>query len=324
MTKYKDKEMKKRTKEELDTQVKEKLRRLNDDYKKNKEYDHILIHHCDFLSGVEKGKVDEMKARIFKEKENRDIQLKQEKRRKRDEKKKNMVFEKELVTRIVEDMEKEKQLAAMKKQHEKDALKKVLLENEETKKKRYEELLKEREEDVKICEDNAKVLDKQEKDRENYFKNKERKANEFSKKMAETVIKDMEDRFKGEEEAIRKYQHERNIRENVDEENKKMAIHHGKKEIKKFLDMQVEEKRKINDFDRSLNTEQARIWKTDVAKFAVQEQEINGKIRAMNLCNQDFLLKQIQDRKGQKSQKMNDKEYQLNRNLLEQINTKEN
>jgi len=196
MTKHKDKQIKNRTKEELDTQVKEKLRRLNDEYKMNKEYDHILIQHCDFLSGVERGKFDEMKARVLKEKENRDIQLKEEKKRKRDEKKKNMAFEKDLVTRIVEDMEKEKQLAAMKKQHEKEALMKVLLENEENKKKRYEDLLKEREEDVKTCEDNAKVLDKQEKDRENYFKNKERKANEFSKKMADTVIKDMEDRFK--------------------------------------------------------------------------------------------------------------------------------
>jgi len=197
---------------------------------------------------------------------------------------------------------------------------KVLLENEENKKKRYEDLLKEREEDVKTCEDNAKVLDKQEKDRENYFKNKERKANEFSKKMADTVIKDMEDRFKKEEEAIRKYQHERNIRENEEEEHKKRAIHYGKKEIKKFLDMQVEEKRKINEFEKSLNTEQAKIWKTDVQKFAEQEQEINGKIRAMNVCNQGFLLKQIENRKGKKYQKMDENEYQLNKNLLEQIN----
>jgi len=87
--------------------------------------------------------------------------------------------------------------------------------------------------------------------------------------------------------------------------------------------MQVEEKRKINEFEKSLNTEQAKIWKTDVQKFAEQEQEINGKIRSMNVCNQEFLLKQIENRKGKKFQKMNESEYQLNKNLLEHIN-KEN
>jgi hypothetical protein len=52
----------------------------------------------------------------------------------------------------------------------------------------------------------------------------------------------------------------------------------NKKEIKKFLDMQVEEKRKMNQFERSLNLEQAVIWKNDVEKFTYQEQEINNKV----------------------------------------------
>lgn len=96
MAKYKDKELKKRTKEELDTQVKDKLRRLNDEYKKNKEYDNILIQHVDFLSKVERDKLEEVKAKIYREKENRDHQLKEEKRRKREEKKKEREFDKEL------------------------------------------------------------------------------------------------------------------------------------------------------------------------------------------------------------------------------------
>jgi hypothetical protein len=319
MTRYKDKEMKKRTKEQLDTQVKEKLRRLNEDYKMTKEYDHILINHCDFLGKLEKGKLEEVKGRVQKEKESRDYQLKDDKKRKRAEKKKNMVFEKELVAKIVDDMEKEKQLAAMKKNHEREALVKVLQENEENKKKQLEILKREREEDIQICDEYAQVLDKQEKDRENYFKNKERKANEFSKKMADTVIKDMEDRFKREEADIRKYQGEKDVREREVEEKKKKAIFEGKKDIKKFLDMQIEEKRKVNDFERSLNSEQAKIWKTDVDRFYYQEQEINGKIKAMNVCNQDFLMRQMNEKKGKKFEKMSDSEYQLNKNILEQV-----
>ena len=39
----------------------------------------------------------------------------------------------------------------------------------------------------------------------------------------------------------------------------------------------------------------------------------------MNVGNQDFLLKQIQEKKGKKFEKMNDHEYSVNRNMLESV-----
>jgi len=319
MSKYKDLEIKKRTKQELDSQVMDKLRRINDESKKNKEYDHILINHCDFLQTVEKGKMQDVKSKVYKEKDNRDLQLKEEKRRKKDEKKKEREFDKATVSRIQEEIEREKQTALMRKQQERDYLQKVLRENEENKIKQMENLKREREEDVKICDEYAKVLDKQEKDRENYFKNKEKKANEFSKKIAETVIKDMDEKQRREEENIRKFQIDKEIKEKEDDERKRRAMLDNKKDIKKFLDMQVEEKRKINNFEKSLNSEQARIWKQDVENFTCQEQDTNSKVRSMNVSNQEFLLRQMQEKKGKKHAKMNEHEYLLNRNLLEQI-----
>lgn len=102
----------------------------------------------------------------------------------------------------------------------------------------------------------------------------------------------------------------------------------NKKEIKKFLDMQVDEKRKMNNFERSLDSEQAKIWRTDVQKFFDQEKDINNKVikviiqvKIMNLSNQEFLLKQIAEKKGKKFEKMNEQEYLLNRNLLEKVKT---
>ena len=71
-------------------------------------------------------------------------------------------------------------------------------------------------------------------------------------------------------------------RDKGNDERKRRNIHENKKDIKKFLDMQVDEKKKINDFERSLNSEQAHIWKTDVQKFFSQEQEINSKV--INYC----------------------------------------
>jgi len=87
----------------------------------------------------------------------------------------------------------------------------MLIENEENKQKQLQNLQREREDDVKACEEYARVLDKQEKERENYFKNKEKRSNEFSKKMADTVIKDMEEKLTREEQNMRKYQLDKEI-----------------------------------------------------------------------------------------------------------------
>lgn len=48
--------------------------------------------------------------------------------------------------------------------------------------------------------------------------------------------------------------------------------------MKNYLDMQVEEKKKMMDFEKTLNAEQARIWKVDTQNFAEQEKDINSKV----------------------------------------------
>ncbi len=42
--------------------------------------------------------------------------------------------------------------------------------------------------------------------------------------------------------------------------------------------MQVEEKKKMMEFEKTLNSEQARIWKIDTNKFNEQEKEISDKV----------------------------------------------
>lgn len=52
-----------------------------------------------------------------------------------------------------------------------------------------------------------------------------------------------------------------------------------KKSMKEYLDMQVEEKRRNNQFEKSLDYEQARIWKIDTNKFHEQEQEVIDQVK---------------------------------------------
>jgi len=57
--------------------------------------------------------------------------------------------------------------------------------------------------------------------------------------------------------------------------------------MKNFLDMQVDDKKKIAEFEKNLNSEQARIWNTDAQRFFDQEKEINEKVtfRILKILN---------------------------------------
>lgn len=52
-----------------------------------------------------------------------------------------------------------------------------------------------------------------------------------------------------------------------------------KRHIKDYLDMQVEEKKRMQEFEKNLDHEQARIWKIDCENFHSQEKDINQKVK---------------------------------------------
>lgn len=117
-----------------------------------------------------------------------------------------------LVNRIKSDMEREKEEEIRKKLDAKNNLKIILQENEANKKRQVEDLRREREEDIRSMEQYTRILDKQEQDRANYFKNCENRQNEHMSRMANTVIKQHDERMKQEEEKNKQYQEEKNRR----------------------------------------------------------------------------------------------------------------
>ena len=56
-------------------------------------------------------------------------------------------------------------------------------------------------------------------------------------------------------------------------------------DLKKYLEIQIEEKRKEKEFEKSLWKEQGKIWNIDSEKYALQKKEIEEKIKKMNLKN---------------------------------------
>ena len=314
----KDAEVKKRTKEDLDNQIKQKLKMIYEEKLKEKEGDKIFQEHLKKIDQIEKEKQEALKQQIMREKKNRDAQIRDEYVRKRIDQLKQRKFENNLIKNIQEEIEKEKQTAIQKKIKENEALKRVIRENEINKEKQKELLQKEKEEDIRAYEEMEKNEMKQDMERKRYFDNIRRFANKYDEEEVNKLLNKMKQDQKEEDEKVYQLMLENNQRAEEQELRAKMKRAQEKQAIKKFLDMQIEEKRKEAELQKAINDEQARIWNADCKKYNEDEKRIDKIIRDMNKRNLDNIMEQIRIRKEQKkAQAMSRVEYAMNRDALE-------
>ena len=314
----KDAEVKKRTKEDLDNQIKQKLKMIYEEKLKEKEGDKIFQEHLKKIDQIEKEKQEALKQQIMREKKNRDAQIRDEYVRKRIDQLKQRKFENNLIKNIQEEIEKEKQAAIQKKIKENEALKKVIKENEINKEKQRELLQKEKEEDIRAYEEMEKNEMKQDMERKRYFDNIRRFANKYDEDEVNKLLNKMKQEQKEEDEKVYKLMLEKNKREEEQELRVRIKRNQEKQAIKRFLDMQIEEKKKEAELQKAINDEQARIWNADCKKYNEDEKRIDKIIKDMNKRNLDSIMEQIQKRKEQKkAQAMSRVEYAMNRDALE-------
>ena len=114
------------------------------------------------------------------------------------------------------------------------------------------------------------------------------------------------------------YYEEKNRRDLEKEREAECKKIKDKEELKKYLDMQIEERKKEEEFLKSLDDEQARIWAIDCKKYLEDEKIIEEKIKAMNKRNLDLLSTQFKkNNENRNRNKMTDAEYAMNRETLE-------
>lgn len=107
--------------------------------------------------------------------------------------------------KIREEIEKNNNAIIRKKQLERDALQILLSENEVNKQKAREAIFNEKQDDIKCSAEYGRILDKQDIERNTFFKNKMRIPNEVAGQMIENVLKDMDAKKRLEEEKIYYY-----------------------------------------------------------------------------------------------------------------------
>ena len=127
-------QQKKRTKYDLDEQVKEKIKKEYEDELKEKEYDKIFKEHQKELDKIEKEKEKKIKEQYLREKESRQAQLKDNYVRRRIDELKERKFDKKVIRTILTEMENEKKQNAEQKRKRNFELNKALKENEENRK----------------------------------------------------------------------------------------------------------------------------------------------------------------------------------------------
>ena len=312
----KDNELKRRNREDLDLQIKQKLRKEYEDELKEKEYDNILREHQKKMDEEERKRQELIKQQIMKEKESRDAQMRADYVRKRIELLKDKKFEKSLVKTIQEGIERERKEAIEKKRRENEALNNAIKENEIRIKKKKELEAKQKEEDIKMAEERIKMEMKEEIARNKYYDSIKKYGNKYVAKQADEIIDQLKKQEEEEDKKMQFYYEEKNRLAIEKEKEAEIKRQKEKKELKKYLDMQIEEKRKEEEFLKSLDDEQARIWAIDCKKYNEDEKAIEQKIRAMNKRNLDLVMEQMRQRRKKKTG-MTDAEYAMNRETLQ-------
>ena len=320
--KLKELEVQRRTKECLDIQIKEKLKKKLDEESQEKQFDEKIKKYTQTMDEMYETKNRKICEQIHRLKTDRDAILKAQTMRKKIEDLKEKKFEKNLVKKYKEQLEQDRQDKINRKKKGKEDLLKAKKDIEEKQKKLKEKALKEKEEDKKINQLRNLIDQRKENERKYYYDKIKANSNKYYLPYAESVLKKLEKEKKEEEEKIQYHYDEKNRHDFEKEYKAKLKRINDKIEMKKFLDMQIAEKNKEKNFNKLLDQEQARIWKIDLKKRYDEMNKEKECIKQMNRKNFECILKQIEQKKRSKSNKniMTENEYAMNRNLLEKAN----
>src|SRR5688572_18862028 len=135
----------------------------------------------------EKMKDDERKTRTMMEKLSRDKQLHEENMRKKMEKRSEKEMDALLVRKIKEELDNEQNQQVQKKLNERERLLRVMVENDENKKKVMGDAEVEKQLDIKAQQEYSRLIEKQEADRERELQERENRAKKLMGMMADTV-----------------------------------------------------------------------------------------------------------------------------------------
>lgn len=215
----------------------------------------------------------------------------------------------------------DEELNESKKNREKRLLeaKKIREENEKNKllqeKKKKEEL----EQDNKLLEDQNKLIELQDKKKMEEMKAKEKRMQALAKYAEENIGKKDLDKKKIEEIRFMKDALEREKREQLVEEKRKMQHRQNEVNARKLLDEQVKQKELKKEEERKKSKKLAEFWEKDAEDFTHEQKTKQIEYKKKHYDWHNDILKQISEKKDKtkKAILMNEREFLFNKQLID-------
>jgi len=314
-----EEDTKRRLKEDLKKQMKEKYRRIYEEELQDKEYRRIIEDHAKKLREMDRQKEIALEKQKQKLRESRAAQIEDKRILARIEELKTKRYERKLKEQYEKEQEELRQ-KELENQRLKDiAFQEILKDNALRRKILFEKEKKEKEDDKKMAQEQRLVEEKKEMERRLYFKRIERNAANFMSSTAKEALDKMKREQEEEDRKILEYTIERNKKEREKLIKDEQERERKKEELAKFLEMQIAEKKKQEEFEEQINHEQSRIFRIDDQKYRDDQKIIEQKIDRMNKRNLEKLLQQIRDKreKEMKEQDMTPDEIEMNRKYLD-------
>ena len=307
--------------EELEKQIKEKEIKNYKEYLENEKFKKYFNEHNNKMELLDREKEEEKIKKLNMEKMTQQEQMKTRKLMQRLELLREKKFDKNMINNIKIELEKEKKVFEEQKLKNYLEMKKIMKETENLVNQKKLEKIRQKEQAQIYYQDAEKNEIKKEKERTKIL-NKIKSVGDYSQnEKTKKILEKMQKDFEEEEEKLKQYLiNKKKLEDLKEEENKKRKIQ-IRKEIKQYLDKQVEEKKKEKEFEKMLMREQGRIWNIDSERYQKEQQLIEEKIKKLGLKNGEILRQQIEYNKKRKMKKnsMSPTEYSINKNEINKI-----
>jgi hypothetical protein len=103
---------------------------------------------------------------------------------------------------------------------------------------------------------------------------REKRAQDFQNKMADTVLKNQEEMQRVQDMKIKNYEMEKEMRDRMADIQRAEKKKHDQKAMKDFLFRQHEDKKKREAAEKALNDEQAVMWREDKVNYEEEERRL--------------------------------------------------
>ncbi len=220
-------------------------------------------------------------------------QLQDERSKKRAEALSRMQYECMLVAQNRRETRRETEAQQERKELIRNTHGKMLRENEASKRQQAELQFQTKEQEKRELAEYVRMLEQEERERIGTIQERERRTRELLDRVGGGVVKELNKRRRLEEQKFFRYQREKEIKDQAEEEKRLIEAKQRLWDMRMCLDKQVQEKRMKSAAEQRASFCEADSRKKELRLYAREENDIKRKVHGMNHEYADYLRQQM-------------------------------